>query len=153
MTIHKLSTLFDRGDILIQQAINIEPSETLETLSAKTQLLAHDLMGAVLEKFDNLWTSAVPQEDGSYWLRPTNEEQTISWHDSIDLISRKVRAFGKFDTNAVIEGVKYFVHDVGVWKCEHSFVPGAVVHRMNREIVVAASDGFVCVRFFEQVTE
>ncbi|MBS1198282.1 MAG: formyl transferase [Proteobacteria bacterium] len=153
VTIHKLSEAFDSGDILAQQGIEITSRETLESLSARTQILATNLLASVLDDFEGFWKKSTPQGDGSYWPMPTDAEQTIDWSDSVYAIDRKVRAFGKFDTNAVIGESKFFVYDVSVWQETHNFQPGTLIHEMNRETVVAASDGFVCIRFCEPVKE
>lgn len=149
ISIHQLAPKFDAGAILLQRPLVIEERENLESLSAKLQISARDSLLYSLERLDELWAAATPQVGGSYWKMPSDEEQTVQWNEKVATIDRKVRAFGKFDTNAVIDSKKYFFHDVTVWPCQHGYTPGATVHRMNREVVVAALDGFVCVRFCE----
>jgi len=149
VTIHKLDQDFDTGDMLIQQSITINPDETLESLSARTQLLATTLLTKVMENLDKVWDGATPQGKGSYWPMPTESDRTIDWREPVANIERMVRAFGKFVTYAEIEGKKYYVQEVTVWKEKHNIKPGTLAHEMNRELVVAAKDGFVCLRFYE----
>jgi len=149
VTIHKLSKSFDRGDILLQKEINVSRYDTLESLSAKIQICAPKLVEEFIANADKYMAAATPQEDGSYWNWPTKNDRTVDWDSSIYDINKIVRAFSKFEAYGWIEGKKYYLRDVSVWAEEHSFQPGHVVHRMNKELVIAAKDGLVCVRNFE----
>jgi methionyl-tRNA formyltransferase len=149
VTIHKLTGEMDAGDILIQEGFRIDQNENLETVSCKAQMLAPVLLGKLLRDFNVLWSRAIPQGQGTYWPTPTWAERTIDWHAGIESIDRIIRAFGKFDSCASFGGKDWVVRDATAWKEKHSIEPGTVAHTSSREVVVAASDGFVCIRFFE----
>lgn len=60
------------------------------------------------------------------------------------------RVFGKFMSLARFDNTDWLVEDVSVWKAKHDYKCGEVVLRGNREVVLAAQDGFVCLRHFCQ---
>lgn len=148
ITMHKLDPHWDRGDILSQTSLAIAANENLESLSAKLQLAAAPLVGEFIDHPDELWRKATPQGDGRYDSWPKDAERTINWNSDVMHIDRVVRAFGKFESYAWIQRKKYFVRDATVWQQKHGYTPGTVVHEMNRELVIAARDGFVCLRNF-----
>ena len=150
VTIHKLNGAFDAGDILIQEDFEVDEREDLETFSCKSQLLAEKLIERLFSDFDFFWKHAVPQGEGEYWQYPTDEEMSFDFSMTIDDIDRIVRAYGKFDSCVNFLGKSWLVWDINSWKEEHSFPPGTLVHRTNKEYLFAVQDGFVCLRFFQE---
>lgn len=153
VTIHKLSENFDSGDILAQFSFSISPSENLESLSCKTQLCAASLLTTVMNDFDTHWQHSTPQGLGSYWPFPSEKEKTLDWNQSVEDIHRTVRAIGKFESMATFGGKDWTIQDATVWKENHDHQPGTIVHRTNKEVVIAAKDGLVCLRFFAEDTK
>jgi methionyl-tRNA formyltransferase len=149
VTLHKLDRDWDAGDILLQEEIAVSAAENLESLSAKLQLRAAPLVAKFLANPRDIWRNAWPQSEGSYQSWPQESDRTIVWDAEVASIDRVIRAFGKFESFAWIQGRKYFVRDASVWQQQHAYAPGTLVHVMNRELVVAARDGLVCVRHFE----
>lgn len=149
VTIHNLSRNIDHGDILLQESFSIDESENLESLSAKTQIAANKLIKKFLENPDYFINNAVTQQGGTYFGWPNKEVRTVNWDACISDIDRTVRAFSKFEAYGFIDGERYYIRDVTSWECPHEDKPGTVVHRLNKEIVIAAKDGYVCVRNFE----
>lgn len=149
VTIHKVSERFDSGDILIQRGFKVFDNENLETLSCKTQITAEKMLLDLLADFENKWENAKPQgKDGEYWAMPTFEERTLNWNLSVIEIDRIARAFGKFDSLATFDSKDWVVQDLTVWSEKHNLASGTLVHLTNREALVAAADGYVCIRFF-----
>jgi methionyl-tRNA formyltransferase len=150
---HKLDDKWDRGDILMQQWFDVSPDEDLETLSAKCQLIAKGKIAQVVGSLADLWVNASPQADGSYWQMPKREDRTLNWEWSVEEIQRMVRAYGKFESRAMIEGCWYWIMDTNSWHDAHNHPPGTVVHRTNKEIVVAAKDGYTLLRYWKREQE
>lgn len=146
ITFHKHAEKWDSGDILYQEWIDLSPTEDLETLSAKAQLAAARCICGVVDRMEEHWVTAQFQVGGSYWQMPRRSDRTLDWCQSIEQLDRIVRAFGKFESYAEIEGIAYGVTDISAWREEHSYPPGTVLHRTNREIVVTADDGMVLLR-------
>ena len=151
VTLHKLDRNWDSGDILLQEEIKMSADENLESLSAKIQLRAAPLVGKFLVNPGEVWRNARPQSEGNYQSWPREPDRTVLWDTDVATIDRVIRAFGKFESYAWIQGRKYLVRDATVWQQAHAYTPGTLVHEMNRELVVAARDGLVCLRHFEIV--
>lgn len=153
VTIHKLTKHMDSGDILLQEEFLISEREDLETLSCKSQLLAMKLLRNLMDNFDVYWGNATSQVEGTCWPMPSDHEMTLDWNLTVKELDKIVRAFGKFDSCAQFDDRMWVVQDINGWEEKHSFKPGQVVHRTNKEVLIAVKNGFVCLRFFEEDTE
>ena len=151
VTIHKLIPKMDGGDILLQRAFAIDNTENLESLSCKTQILAAEMIVTCLNELDHYWSNAQAQEEmhASWWPMPAPKDRELDWHKSVDELDRISRAFGKFATHAQFDDKLWIVYNIKVWREAHTHTVGRVVHKTNTETVVAASDGYVCLRYFE----
>jgi hypothetical protein len=99
-----------------------------------------------MQDFDRLWDNALPAStEGSYW-QATEADWRLPWEAGWERVVVTVRAFGVYESEAVIDGEPWLVTDAVGWYAEHSYVPGTVVHRMPNRLVVAASDGLVLLR-------
>lgn len=152
VTLHLLREKFDAGEIVSQDTFEISAGENLETLSCKVQICARELLGRFLDNPEEAISDARPQEEAgvaSHWEMPNLAERTLDWTKSVDEIDRVVRAFGKFGSYAIFDAIEWLVEDATVWKEPHSHEAGSIVHRTSKEVVVAAADGLVCLRFFQ----
>lgn len=153
ITIHKLTQEYDAGDILYQKSIPVDNDETLESLSAKVQLLSKTCLLEVIADFENLWEQAKPQSgEVSEWGAPTREQRTINWQWSIDQIDCMCRAFGKFGCYASFDGQDWIVYMLKGWHQSHDYNVGDVVHKTSTEMIIAASDGLVSLIYFSKQT-
>ena len=98
VTIHKIATDYDAGDILLQEAYELEERENLLTLSQKIQKTAKELLVNCFEDFEALYKNATPQcdSDAEYWPEPTDEDRTIHMDMPIEEVDRKLRAFAGY---------------------------------------------------------
>ena len=154
LTFHKLTQTMDAGDILYQIPVVMSAQETLESLSAKLQMLAPNALLDVLDDLDDAWENATPQGgQGDYWpmLADDTDERILNPEKTVAEIEKTVRAFGKFESLLTLEDEQYWVERVSVWQEEHDFDCGEIVHHMGREFVFAAKDGFVCVTHYKKV--
>lgn len=151
VTFHRISEVFDHGDIICQEKFRVNERETLESLCCKCQMAAERLLPRYLSDPSRLWDDATPQEEGSYWASFSAEEQELNWTRPSAEIERTVRAFGKPGSKARVAGRNWLVKDVTVWAEDHAHTPGTLAHRTHRELVVACSDGFVCLRFYRLI--
>lgn len=150
VTIHKLSYEFDQGDILLQRSFLVDKEEDLETLSCKSQMLAAKMIKEFITNSEYFWEHATKQGEGIYWDMPSEKDRTIDCNDSVYQIKKLVRAFGKFNSYAIFDNKYWLVNDVNGWEEEHNYKYGEIVHRTNKEVVMAVKDGFICFRFFEK---
>lgn len=149
ITIHKVTAEMDGGDILTQQSFAVGERDNLESLSCKVQMKAPQLLLDVLENFCTYWARALPQENGEYWPMPQEKERLLDWSLPVAELDKIARAFGKFGSFAEFDGKEWLVEVATVWTEQHKLAPGTVAHRTNKEVVIAASDGFVCLRYYE----
>lgn len=150
VTVHEVSEDWDAGAILLQESFPVCATENLETLSAKCQMLAAEMSGVIFRNIDRFWSNRAEQRGGSYWPMPRSEERELNWKEPVRDLDKVIRAFGKFDSHARIGKNLKYVQYATVWEADHCYKPGTVVHRMNKEIIVAALDGYVCIRDFDE---
>jgi methionyl-tRNA formyltransferase len=154
ITIHKLSETYDAGDILAQQHFSLHSNERLESLSAKLQLMAPDIVRNVIQDFVRYWDNALPQTGNVIeWGMPARHQRTLNWQNGVEELDRVCRAFGKFGCYGYFDRRNWVVYGLTAWKEQHNFAAGAVVHKTNTEKIVAASDGFVTLLYFEAAPE
>ncbi len=68
VTIHQLSEEFDRGDILLQEEVEILPSEDSVDIYLKCEVKAVELLKKLLGDFTEYWCQALPQKEKlPYW--------------------------------------------------------------------------------------
>lgn len=93
VTIHRLSSELDAGDILLQSDFEMAPDENLETLTQKTVTLGTKLLGQLICAPDGLLDRARPQIGGEYWPEPTACEMSFRVTDGFEKIDLVTRAF------------------------------------------------------------
>lgn len=144
VTAHVLADGFDTGDILAQDIFSLDTIESHETVLAKCQMAARRLaIGPLGKELPARWRRAEPQGDGSYWPRATDADRTLDFRQEVEPILRRVRAFGTVETIARLGDARVYVAEALGWRERHGHIPGAVVHRHRRHVVIAVLDGYV----------
>ena len=148
---HKLTDKFDEGDILLQRKFTLTPQETVETLSARIAICAPDMLSSIFGDIRAFWNNAKPQNPNNsiYFPPPTEAMRHLDWNLPVERLDKIARAFGRYGTIAVFDGKIWIVYNLSVWPEKHSHQPGAIVTTMGREIIIAASDGYVCLKDFQ----
>lgn len=147
-TVHKLAPRIDAGDILAQQALPLHPRETVETYSARIALASPPLLAQIFADLPGFWVRAMPQDESKASLFPPPDEalRTLDWTQSVARIDAVARAFGRYGCLGWAEDKQYVIYHLDVWEAQHGLKPGTVALRLPREIIVAAADGFVCIK-------
>ena len=149
VTLHRLSQQWDSGDILLQDRYEISARDNLESLSAKAQILATQLIRRCFSDFEQYWQNAQAQaQSAEYWPYPPAHYRYIDWRQTVAQIDKTCRAFGKAGSVASFDGKTWLVYDLVAWQTAHDHECGSVVHKTNTEMVVAASDGLCSLRYF-----
>jgi methionyl-tRNA formyltransferase len=153
VTLHKLTPGFDEGDILIQRALPLEPQDDVETLSSRIALCAPDLLSDSFKRLPELWGEAKPQDASKASVFPIPDEamRTLDWKKTVDEIEATGRAFGRFGALARFQGKLWAVYTFKGWLEKHTYRPGDVACILSREIVIAAKDGFICLKDFQEL--
>ncbi|MCB1562950.1 MAG: hypothetical protein KDJ75_05185 [Alphaproteobacteria bacterium] len=148
LSLHKMTQKFDQGAILSRQDFALSPRETVETYSAKVAIRAPDMIARAFADLPALWENAQAQneEDASYYPPPGDDMRMMDWSKSVAEIDKTGRAFGRFGALAAFDGMLWAVYGYDFWEEAHSLIPGTIAARMSREIVIAAKDGFICLK-------
>lgn len=125
VTIHKLTSKFDQGDILLQKKFNIALSENDRDVYHKCHMSAVVLTKNMMTDFDYYWDNAKKQiGNGSYWLKPSLEELIISEDLDVKKAKHIYRSFGRL-CYVQYDGILYKVEviaDVGDDFYKESFI-------------------------------
>ena len=97
VTLHKMAEGFDEGDILLQQAIAVDPEETHKSLTDKQRALLPGLVRDLCADLPGLWAAARPQGAGDYWPCPTERDWTIGPDTDLETADKVLRAFYTYE--------------------------------------------------------
>lgn len=153
VTLHKMTSEFDGGDVLLQEAFDLSPRETVESYSARVTMAAPDLMARVFEDLSGYWRDAKPQDsnEATYFPPPSDDMRMLDPALPVAKLEAIGRAFGHFGALANFDGKLWAVYDFDGWEAEHNHDPGAVVQRLSRSTVIAVSDGFLCLNTLQPI--
>lgn len=154
ISLHKITPVYDDGDILFQRHIPITEEDDVETLSARIALHAPDIISGVFANFSDMWRSAKPQDQtkASTYPVPDEKMRTLDWSQNVDQIKKTGRAFGRFGCLARFDGKLWAVYNFNGWKENHAYRPGLTVCTLSREVVIAARDGFICLKEYQRLS-
>jgi len=112
MTLHFMNEVYDTGDIIFQQKIQLHGNETMGMLFNQFNFLAADMLLMALEHYEtHNEFPRVPQPQGDYKYADTifanNIDNCINWTQDAESIERFVRALNPF-----IVAVSNFRHNV-----------------------------------------
>jgi methionyl-tRNA formyltransferase len=141
VTIHKLSDIWDGGDILLQESFSVPGGEHIEALLIKSQRLALRLLERFLGDPESCWRGAVPQSlgDREYWPRLTLQDATIDWNWGLGKIERHLRIYRHARPDGMIE----FMTDVASRRTQHSHAPGTLLRQDGDLREFAAREGII----------
>ena len=99
VTIMRVVQKLDAGDMIKKTEIQISAKDTTAQLTKALAELGARLMVEVMDELSTKGElKSVPQDEASvtYAEKVTKEESEIDWHNSSDVIARKIRAFNPF---------------------------------------------------------
>ena len=140
---HKLAHDFDTGDILGREAFAVAPSDTLDSVMIRCQFAAGRLAARLAQDLPGSWRAAEPQGPGSYWPRPSDADRRLRFDAGTRAVLDTVRAFGRVETIARLDGHDYHVAAACGWVEAHRLPAGLVVHAHGGHLTVTTQDGFV----------
>lgn len=143
VTCHKVTDKIDQGEILATDLFPLQTDECHESLDLKIQMSAKRLADRIALKLDSLWEHAQPQQPGSYWKKTALVERIIEFNQPVANVLRHIRAYGTTESLTYLNNTWFVVKQAVGWTEAHLHQPGQIAHVFNRNIVVAASDGYV----------
>jgi methionyl-tRNA formyltransferase len=146
ITVMYMDEGLDTGDLLLQRAIEIQPTDTGGSLHDR---LAQVAPGALLEALSLLAAEnapRIPQDNAhaTYAQKLKREHGKIDWSEPAEIIERKIRAFNPWPGAFMkVDGHNLKIFSGSV--VELNGKPGEILH-CNKELVVAAGNGAVSLR-------
>lgn len=167
ITIQRMAKNMDAGNILLQEHIALNGTETAETLLQDVAKRGGALFEAVLDALQNGTVQEVAQNhaQATYFGMIKKEDGAINWNDSAKNICAKIRAFcpwpGAFTT---VNGVPLIIHNATVLQCDLPNLPSAnnnacavagTVLCMDKKqgILIQTADGILCVQTLQWQTK
>ena len=153
VTIMQMDVGLDTGDMLLTQAVPIEPTDTTAVLHDSLAAMGAELMVQTLDlaAAGRLHAQPQPAEGVTYAHKIEKHEAAIDWRQDAQAIARRVRAFNPFPgATAVLNG-----ETIKVWMA----VPGtsvadgdAAAASIPGSIVAVAPDGIAVAAMHSIVT-
>ncbi len=153
LSVHKLAAGFDQGDIIFQRAVPLTADDDVETYSARIAMMAPDILKGIFKNLPDLWGKAQKQDEtkAEIFPMPTDAMRMLDWGQDIAGIRKTGKAFGRFGCLARFDGRLWAVYNFNVWPEKHNFKPGEIACVMSREVIIAARDGFVCLKEYQEL--
>ncbi len=143
VTLHKMTSKFDDGDILLQEPIALGANESFDSLSSTLAIKAPELLNKLLSDLHGYYQNSTLQSGGSHWPKLSREDQTVHWNASTATISRQLRAFGSLGVYSEIDDQTCLI-TAAEWELHsHSLHPGTILSADTIALVIASSDGFI----------
>jgi methionyl-tRNA formyltransferase len=140
---HKIEREFDAGDVLKTIEFPVSRDDDHDSVDLKIQLASKRLAEEVAERFVEYWDAAIPQTGGSYYPLWTDEDRKLDFTQTVEVILRRVRAFGPIECLAHIKEATLFVRRAVGWTESHRIPAGTVVYVNGLSLVIAVADGYI----------
>ncbi len=141
LTIHYMNEFFDKGDILMQEAITIEKNETGESLKEKTTKLAKIMVKEFLDLYDKKQLQPIKQNEkfATYEPQLSDNEIIIDLNKTKEETKRHLRALYPW----AIPYVKVLRRYFKIEKYEFFDLKEEFKKRKNYEIIENNSEFFI----------
>ena len=113
VTIMYMDKKMDSGDIISQRSINIDDNMILDDLYYKLSILGRDLLIDTLPSILNGTNSRIKQneEEVTYGLNITKEEELINFNDSVSNVHNKIRGLSSIPgAYAILNGKRMKIY-------------------------------------------
>ncbi|MCB1591303.1 MAG: hypothetical protein KDI90_02515 [Alphaproteobacteria bacterium] len=150
ITVHQMTQQYDAGKILYQESFVVDETTDVEVLSSRCAIAGAEILSAVLEQLPLYWKKAKKQNErqASEYPEPDNAMRTFDWNKPVKETLRLCRAFGHYGCIAEIDNKRVVVFSCNGWEEKHKLEPGTITCILPYELIIAASDGFVCIKEF-----
>jgi methionyl-tRNA formyltransferase len=141
ITVMYMNEGLDTGDILLQRAIDIEPTDTGGSLHDRLAKVAPETLLESLELLENGRAPRMPQHDAlaTYASKLKREDGKIDWTNPADAIERKIRAFDPWPGAFMkYDGQNLKIFSATILALRGT--PGEIL-QSEKELVIAAGEG------------
>ena len=143
ITFHKMTNIFDEGDILLQRRIELDQNESFDTLSAKLYIDIPHILDELLSNLNHYYENSTKQEKGSYWGKLSRLDQTVNWNRPTSEVLQQLRAFGSLGVYSEIQGHTYLITAAEGVVYQHNIKAGEVISIDEINLVIASADGLI----------
>jgi methionyl-tRNA formyltransferase len=140
ISIMQMDAGLDTGPVLLQEAIAINADDTAKSLHDRLAALGARLIVRALA--ESVVVQAQDDARATYAAKLDKREALIDWHESAEVIHRKIRAFNPVpgaSTHFAANVLKLWRADIVAAPCEES--PGVICSAAASGIVVACGGG------------
>lgn len=145
VTIHKLASTVDGGDVIIQSDVPVSKDESITTLMVKLHIEAVNLLKELLSDLDRFYKDALPQINHSYWPPIDIADRILDWKLSTNDINYKVRSFGFLGLVVKLDNLLWNAKHIEAVECGHQYEIGVVIFEDEYLLVISSNDGIVCI--------
>ena len=146
VTIMQMDAGLDTGDMLLVEALPIDPTDTTGSLHDKLAALGGRMVVQTLAQLDTLARVPQPAEGICYAHKIEKREAAIDWSQSAQTIVRRIRAFNPFPgaaTQLAGDSLKVWAASVSDARPPAHAVCGSIVALAQDYIAVAAMNSIV----------
>lgn len=145
VTTMKMDAGLDTGDILMQEKIEIGPSETAPQLLDRSAITGAELLSRTLADIDSILPMKQNEDEASYAPLLRKADGMIDWNMSAADIERRVRGFKPFPrTFTAFRHKRMVIHGASVDKTViEGCSPGVIVSVGKESIAVCCGGGSI----------
>jgi len=145
LTLHKIASKFDSGDIILQAKVKQNKGESLTTLMVKMRLESVKLLTTLFKNLERYYHNASPQKNDTYWPAIKTEERMLDWSLSVSQLHKLISSLGYFGVIVKLNQNYYKVTHVEVSVYQHNSTVGTVLFEDGNLLVISVLDGFACI--------
>lgn len=146
LTVHRMDDGLDTGDILIQRALPIGPTDTGAELVVRAMDLIPDALGDALSALESQTAVWTPQQkaDRTYFHKRCERDSLIDWCWPAEVVERFVRALSDPYPRAFTfyRGERIGVLEARVSDAHYGGTPGRVIAQEGGGAVVSGADAY-----------
>ncbi len=147
VTIMQMDEGLDTGDMLHISKLPIEPDDTSATLYTKLAKSGPQALVHVLDNIGSLHAEKQNEAQATYAKKLSKEEAFLDWQQSAQQLCRNVRAFNPWPVCwSQVNG-----KNIKVWQASaisntgNDAIPGTIITADKDGIVIATTDGALCI--------
>ncbi len=145
-TLMRMDIGLDTGNMLANGIIEIQDSDTCETLHDKLAVQGGKMLFHILDEIVDLPGEIQPEEGVTYAPKITKDAANIDWQQSAVEIHSKIRAYNPSPiAQTVIDGQILRIHEAVVFNNVNSFPVGTIIEPTGVGILVQTGNGLLAI--------
>ena len=138
VSIHKLTSVIDGGDVILQSDVPIQKNESITTVMVKMHIEAVNLIKTLLSDVERYYKNAKPQSEHSYFPSIEIGERMLDWNQPTLDINNKLRSFGFLGLILKLNNLFWNAKHIEAVECVHLYEAGEVIYEDDYLLVVSS---------------